>query len=181
MHDLDKYYAFASTLSSRGENSSSSSIWSWSWSWSVVDGPPKDTFVILKYFVDFGKKICPSRARAEQSLWGIWGFHLTKSCTKNPTHSFLITPTDTLIVVLVSCCAHCMCDSVCVSVCVCVCVSVWSKNPIHCSTDARAGEIGLTWRMSDLILNYGFWFLHSLLRSPLSVIDLRMPGDWRPD
>lgn len=141
MHDLDKYYAFASTLSSRGENSSSSLIWSWSWSWSwsVLDGPPKDTFVILKYFVDFGKKICPSRARAEQSLWGIWGFHLTKSCTKNPTHSFLITPTDTLIVVLVSCSAHCMCDSVCVSVCVCVyeCVIEKSNSLLDCCSSWR--------------------------------------------
>lgn len=166
MHDLDKYCAFASTLSSRREELASRSAGT-----GTGHRAPKDTFVILKYFVDFGRKIFPSQATmieagAKRSLWGIWGFHLTKSRSKNPTHSFLITPTDTLIVLLVPSCMR---------------VSVWSKSPIHCSTAARAGEIGLTWRMSDLILNYGFWFLHSLLRSPLSLIDLRMSGDWRPN
>lgn len=97
-----------------------------------------DTFVILKYFVDFAREEFAARIR-------IWGFHLAKrgDCTAHFSCPFFLRRSE------------------------------WHTNcPACCATEMHSPfAIGLAGRLSDLILNYGFWFIsHSQ-----SVMDLCRP------
>lgn len=100
---------------------------------------PMDTFVILKYFVDFAGEDSPRSLAFEVFIWlKAETAHTSQAHFSSLSFARLLSQlflSDTLIVL---------------------------HSPFG---------IGLTWRMSDLILNYGLWFIsHSQ-----SVMDLRCP------
>jgi len=135
MHDLDKYCAFASTLSLELRLQLHLEL--------QLPG----TNGHICYFEIFCW-FCRSREEFA-ARFHIWGFHLAKSghyCTTHFSFPFFLRRSE------------------------------WHTNcPACCAPQMHSPfAIGLTWRMSDLILNYGFWFIsHSQ-----SVMDLclRIPS-----